>query len=68
MSRQVVIAYLSQYIDKSGPTQSIKVEPVAHIRPAKYQKTSSACGIFNGKIALKKYSREEYEMLMTQRQ
>ena len=38
---------------------SVKVASVAQTRPAKWQKTSASHGTYNGKIELKKYSREE---------
>ena len=41
----------------------MKVASVMKTRPAKWQKTSTSCGTFKGKIKLKKYSREEYDSL-----
>ena len=62
-----IVTLLSQYIDKSAPTPSMKVASVGQSRPAKQQKTSATHGTFKGKIELKKYSRVEYEsMLMAQ--
>ena len=46
----MVVTFLTQYIDKRVPTLSVKVAYVAQTRPAKQQKTSSSCGTFKGKI------------------
>ena len=63
----VVVAFLTQYIDQKAPTLSANIASVAQIRPAKWQKTNASYGTFKGKIELKKYSREEYNsMLMAQ--
>ena len=64
-----VVAFLTQYINKRAPTSSMKVAFVGQNRPAKRQKTIGTHGTFNGKIELKKYSREEYDsMSMAQHQ
>ena len=60
----VVVAFLTQYIDKKAPTSSVKVAPVTQTRLAKRQKTSASCGMFRGKIELKKYSQEEYDSML----
>ena len=60
-----VVAFLTQYIDKRASTPSVKVAPVAQNTPAKWQKTSSNHGTFRAKIELKKYSREEYNLMST---
>ena len=45
----------------------MKIASVAQNRPAKQQKTSATHGTFKEKIEMKKYSMEEYDlMLMTQ--
>ena len=54
----MVVAFLTQYIDKKEPTPSVKVASVMQTRTAKQQKTSASCGTFKGKIKLKKYFRE----------
>ena len=59
----VVVTFLTQYIDKRAPTLSVKVASVTQTRPAKRQKTSTSHGTFRGKIELKKYSREEYDSI-----
>ena len=43
----------------------MKVASVTQTRPAKLHKTSTSCGTFEGKIELKKYSREEYDSMLT---
>ena len=60
-----VITFLTQYIDKQGPTPSVKVLSITHARPPKQQKTNATCGTFKGKINLKKYSREKYSSMLT---
>ena len=57
----VVVAFLTQYIDKRGPKPSVRVVSVGQTRPAQWQQTSNNHGTFKGKIELKKYSREEYD-------
>ena len=54
-----VVTYLSQYIDKRGPTPSVKVASITQTRPAKRQKILAAYDTFQGKIELKKYIREK---------
>ena len=49
------IFYLLHCVEKCGPITSFKVVSIAQSRPAKKQKTSEACGIFDGRIKLKKY-------------
>ena len=56
-----VVAFLTQYIDKTAPTPNVKVASVS--QTAKQQKTSTTCGTFRGKIELKKKSREEYDSM-----
>ena len=64
-----VVVFLTQYIEKRAPTQSVKFASVGQNRPAKQQKTSTICGTFKEKIELKKYSKDEYDsMLMAQHQ
>ena len=58
-----VVAFLTQYIDKSSPTLSVMVVSVTQNRPAKWQKTNASSGTFKIKIELKKYSREEYDSM-----
>ena len=58
-----IVTFLSQYIDKKAPTPSVKVASVGQNKPAKWQKTITTCGTFNGKIELKKYSRKEYDSM-----
>ena len=60
-----VITFLTQCIDKRAPTPSVKVASVGQTRSAKWQKTSANQGTFKGKIELKKYSREEYDSMLT---
>ena len=60
-----VVAFLTQYIDKRSLTSSVRVASVAQNRPAKWQKTSAGHITFKGKIKLKKYSREEYNLMST---
>ena len=43
----------------------MKVASVGQTRPAKWQRTSTSHGTFKGKIKLKKYSREEYDSMLT---
>ena len=51
---KAVVAFLFQYIDRKAPTPRVKVVSVNQTRPAKRQMTSASCGIFNGKIELRK--------------
>ena len=60
-----VVAFLSQYIEKKPPMPSMKVASVCQNRPTKQQKTNTTCGTFQGKVELKKYSREEYNSMST---
>ena len=60
-----VVAFLTKYIDKRGHTPNVKVASVGQTRLAKWQKTSASNGTFKGKIALKKYSMEEYDSMST---
>ena len=60
-----VVTYLTQYINKRGPTPSNNVAFIAQTRPAKQQKISTVHGTFKGKIALKKYSTDEYNSMLT---
>ena len=60
-----VVAFLTQYSDKRAPTPSVKVASVTQMRSAKQQKTKASCGTFKGKINLKKYSREEFDLMLT---
>ena len=65
----VVVQFLTQYINKRAPTPSVKVAFLSQNRPAKWQKTRATHGTFKGKIELKKYSNDEYaSMLMAQHQ
>ena len=57
-----VVTFLTQYIDKRVPILSVKVTSVGQTRLAKLQKTSTIHGTFKGKIELKNYSREEYDV------
>ena len=52
------------YIDKKAITPSVEVASVTQTRPAKRQKTNASCGTFRAKIELKKYSREEYDLMV----
>ena len=62
-----IVAFLTQYRDKRALTPSMKVASASQNRLSKWQRTSATCGTFEGKIELKKYSREEYDsMLMAQ--
>ena len=58
-----VVALLTQYIDMSAPTPSVKVASVTQTRSAKRQKASTSHSTFKEKIDLKKYSREEYNSM-----
>ena len=59
-----VVTLLSQYINKRALTPSVKVVSIGQSRPDKWQKTSTTCGTFKGKIELNKYSRVEYDSLL----
>ena len=59
-----VVAFLTQYLDKRAPTLSVKVASVAQTRPSKWQKMNASHGTFKGKIMLKKYFREEYNLML----
>ena len=61
---KTVVTFLTQYIDKKAQTPSVKVASIAQNGPAKWQKTNSNCGTFRGKIELKKYSREEWDLML----
>ena len=52
----IVVIFLTQYIDKRAPILSVKVASVTQTRPAKWQKTNASCITFKGNIELKKYS------------
>ena len=58
-----VVAVLTQYIDKRASTPSVRAASVTKTRYARQQKTSASCGTFKGKIDLKKYSREEFNLM-----
>ena len=58
-----VFIFLTQYIFKRAPTPSVMVASVMQTRPSKQQKTKASHGTFKGKIELKKYSREEYDLM-----
>ena len=60
-----VVAFLTQYINKRSQTPSVKAASVVQNRPAKQQKTSASWGTFKKKIKLKKYFREEYNLMST---
>ena len=64
MDFDTVVTFLTQYTDKRAPTPHVKVAPVGQNRPAKQQKTIATHGNFRGKIELKKYSREEYDLML----
>ena len=57
MDFHAVVAFLTKYTDKSGPTLRKKFAFIAQTQPMKWQKTSTVHGTFKGKIELKKYSR-----------
>ena len=65
---RVLDAFLMQYIDKQGPTLSMKVASIAQTRCAKKQKISITSDTFKGKSDLKKFSRKEYDSIMTMQQ
>ena len=46
------VAFLTQYINQTAPTASVKVASITQNRPAKQQKTSASCGTFKEKIEL----------------
>ena len=46
----------------------MNVASVTNVRPTKRQKTITNGGVFKGDIELKKYSREEYDSMMTAQQ
>ena len=46
----VVVTFLTQYIDKRALTPSMKIASITQIRPAKWQKTNASCGTFRGKV------------------
>ena len=56
----IVVTFLSQYINKKAPKPSVKIASVTQTRPAKRQKTSASHNILRGKIELKKYSQKEH--------
>ena len=45
-----IVTFVTQYIDKRAPTQSVNVATISQSRPAKKQKTSTTHGTFKGKI------------------
>ena len=57
------VAFITQDINKSALTPSVKSASVGQNRPAKQQKTTTTHGTFKTKIELKKYSREEYDSM-----
>ena len=59
-----VVTFLTKYINKRALTPSVKVASVGQKRPAKQQKTTTIHGTFKGKIELKKYSREEHDLML----
>ena len=63
MNFDAVVTIITHYIDKKGPTTSVKVASVSQTRPAKWQEMSAICGTFKGKIELKNYSRKEYDSI-----
>ena len=58
-----IVTFLTQYIDKRQFTTSAKVASVTQTTPAKQKKTSAVHGTLKGKIKLKKYSSEEYDLM-----
>ena len=58
------VTFLTQYIDKRGPTQRVKIAFVGQTRPAKQQKTSASHGTFKEKVESKKYSKEECDSML----
>ena len=60
----VVIAFITQYVDKRGPTSSVKVVIIAQTIPVKWQNTSTSGVTFKGKIELKKFFMEEYQSML----
>ena len=58
-----VAAFLTQYINKQKPTQSVNVVTITQNRPAKRQKIITSCDIFKEKIQLRKYSSEKYDSM-----
>ena len=58
------VFFFTQYIDKQGPTPSVKIVSAAQTRPAKRHKNSIAHESFKRKIDLKKYCREEYDSML----
>ena len=63
MDFDAVVAFLTQYTDKIAPRSSVKVAFVSQTRPAKQQKISTSDDTFKEMIELKKYSREEYDLI-----
>ena len=62
-----VVTFLSQHINKSAPTHSVKIASVGQNSPVNPQRTSPTRGTFQGKIELKRYSKDEYDsMFMAQ--
>ena len=59
-----VVAFPTQYVDKRATTLSVKVASVTQTRPANQQKISASCGIFKGKVELKKYSRKDCDSML----
>ena len=58
-----VVIFFTQYMDKRAPTPSVKVGSVMQTSPTKQQKTNASHVTFKGKIELKKYSRDEYNLM-----
>ena len=63
-----IVAFLTQNIDKQGPILRVKIISVAQSRPATKQKTIALCSTFKDQIQLKKYSREEYDLMLIAQQ
>ena len=62
-----VAAFVTQDI-KKAPIPSLKVASVAQTRPAKWQRTSAIHVTFKWMIKLKKYSKEEYDSMLSHHQ
>ena len=59
-----VVAYLSRYIKKHGPLTSVKEAYIAQCKLVKRQESSKTFSTFKGRFELKKYSMEEFQLML----
>ena len=59
----VVVTFLTQYINRKAPTPSVKVASITQTRSAKRKKTRASYNIFRGKIELREYFKKEYDSI-----